>query len=189
MPLIPGLFQVSVSVGREICFEISHHQRNNILRARAVLLHYNLVWITTGLKTQDVIIINTVQGYRINKHPCSKVSQPRLFTAYQLKHFNLSRTYIQCPKISEAAAAHASVDNEARFLRGFLCVHYGCVALARRRKYAVCDGDVPACHVGARTQLERVQVIQVSAYKKGKSVLVLRKSRLTNPNAENAAAY
>lgn len=75
--------------------------------------------------------------------------------------FLFSGTDIKGPQISQATAAHPSVDNQARLLAGLLRVHHCCVALARRRQKSICDRYIPADNTGASTELQGVEIIQV----------------------------
>ncbi len=71
-------------------------------------------------------------------------------------------TDIENPKISEAAAAHATVNDEPRIGAIRVCEGDGGVRLSWWRAISIATGNVPLKHIAVRLQLQRVQIVQVT---------------------------
>lgn len=70
------------------------------------------------------------------------------------------RAGVQDPQISQATAAHASVDDEVVLVAALRLVGDGCVGLAGRRRLAEGGGDLPL--VWRLADRQSVQVVQVA---------------------------
>ncbi len=78
------------------------------------------------------------------------------------QHRNNLHTNIQCPKISQTATTHSSINNKTWLLSDLFSINYSSVALSWRRQRSICDRYIPSHNARSRTQLEGIKVIQIS---------------------------
>lgn len=98
----------------------------------------------------------------------------------------LALTYVEDPQVSQATAAHASVDDEPG---SSSARHHSRVALPRWRRLSRRRGDFPADDAGAWPQLQAVEVIQIPVtWRRGyvsiRALIILHRDQTTQIQAQ-----
>lgn len=133
------------------------------------------------------ILLNPHTTYIHNSSPGCTILQRQnshnnLDQVFQ-KHADHQLTYVKGPEVSKTATTHAAIYNQARFLWSLFCVDHSCVALSWWWQHTICNGNIPANHIWAWTQLQSIQVIQVPKYEVHEGELTTQFANLHNKNA------